>query len=97
MSFSPGSIKQAQDFMFNRKVNKDPHLPLPFDNNIVYQAMSQKQLGVMLGNCLSIEDHLKQAFVKINKTIGHLCKLQCLIPRCYIKLLSDLILIMVTL
>ena len=36
MSFSAGSIKQDQDFIFNRNVNKDPHLPSTFDNNIVY-------------------------------------------------------------
>ena len=43
MSFSAGSIKQDQDFIFNRNVNKDPHLPSTFDNNIVYQATQQKQ------------------------------------------------------
>ena len=43
--------------------------------SIVYQATSQKHLGVIL------EKHLRLIFSKINRTIGLLRKLQCLIPR----------------
>ena len=43
--------------------------------SIVYQATSQKHLGVVL------EEHLRLIFSKINRTIDLLRKLQCLNPR----------------
>ena len=81
MSFSPNPSKEVQEFIFIRKVNKDFHPSLTFNNNIVYQSTSQNHLGITVDNCLSFEEHLRLAFSKINKTIGLLRKLQSLIPR----------------
>ena len=58
--FTPDSIKEAQDFIFNREVNEDSHLPLTFDNNIIYQAQPQKHLSIILDNLLSFEEHLNR-------------------------------------
>ena len=43
--------------------------------------MSETHLGIILDNRLSFEEHLRLVFSKINRTIGLLRKLQCLIPR----------------
>ena len=60
MIFTPDSIKEAQDVIFNKKINEDSHLPLTFDNNIIYQAQPQKHLSVILDNLLSFEKHLNR-------------------------------------
>ena len=75
MSFNPDPSKQAQEAIFSRIINKESHPPLTFNNNIVYQHMSQKHLGIILGNRLLFEEHLTLVFTKINKTIGLLRKL----------------------
>ena len=80
MRFNPDPTKQAVEVIFSRKVNKDSHPTLTFNNSIVYQAMSQKHLGTLLDNRLSFQEHLRLVFSKINRTIGLLHKLQCLIP-----------------
>ena len=80
MSFNPDPSKQAQEVIFSSKVNTESHSPLTFNNNIVYEAKSQKHLGIILDNRLSSEGHLRLVFSKINRTIGLLRKLQCLIP-----------------
>ena len=61
------------------KVNKDPHTPLTFNNNIVYQATLRELSGVILDNHLSFEEHVRLVFSKINKTIGLL--LQASMPQ----------------
>ena len=83
MSFNPDPSKQAQEDIFIRKVNKDSHPPLTFNNNIVYvtKATSQKHLGIIPDYRLSFEEHLRLVFSKVNITISLLCKHQCLVPR----------------
>ena len=78
MRFNPDPSKQAQEVTFRRK---GLSIPLTFNNNIVYQATSQIHLGIILDNLLSFEEHLRLGFSKINRTIGLLSNLQCLIPR----------------
>ena len=81
MSFNPDPSKRAREFIFSRKVNRDSHPALTFNNNTVRQATSKKHLGIILDNRLSFEEHLRLVFSKINRTISLLRKLQCLIPR----------------
>ena len=78
MSFNPGPSKQGQEVIFSRKVNKDFHPPLTFNNNIVYQTTSQEHVVIILDNRLSFEEYLRLVTIV---TIGLLRKLQCLIPR----------------
>lgn len=72
---------------------------MTFYKNRVYQATPQKHLGLIPGNRLSFKEHLTLVFSKINKVIGLLHKLQCVVlrvaPLAIYKTLSDLILIMV--
>ena len=78
MSFNPDRSIQAREVIFRRK---DSRPSFNFNESIVYQITSQKHLGIILENCLTFEEHLRLVFSKINRTIGLLCKLQCLIPR----------------
>ena len=81
MSFNPDPSKQAQDIIFSRKLNKDYHPPVAFNNNNVPETDSQKHLGIILDNRLSFANHLKMILNKVNKTVGLLCKLHNIVPR----------------
>ena len=52
-----------------------------FNSNQVNKASSQKDLGIILDELLSFEEHLKTISVKTNKTLYLLRKLQNLLPR----------------
>ena len=87
-------------FLFSRKLNKDYHLPLAFNNNNVPETDSQKHLGIILDNRLSFANHLKMILNKVNKTVGIFANfiifyqdLHCLL---YTKVSLDLISITVT-
>ena len=56
MRFNSDPSKKTQEVYFSLKVNKEPHLPLMFNKNIV---TSQKYLNTILGNRLLFEEHLK--------------------------------------
>ena len=98
MNFNPNTTKHAQDVIFSRKLKK-VHPPLLFNNASVTRTSSQNHLGIILGNQLKFDEHIKIVSRKIRKTIGLLRKLQIFLPRAafikYIKLLLDTILIMV--
>ena len=81
MSFNPDRSKQSQEVIFSRKTKKEYHSPLAFNNNNVSETNSQKHLGAVLHNRLSVEDHLKMILNKINKTVGLLRKLHNILPR----------------
>ena len=81
MSFNPDPSKQAQEVIFSRKLNKDYHPPLAFNNNNVPETDSQKHLGIILDNRLSFANHLKMILNKVNKTVGLLRKLHNILPR----------------
>ena len=81
MSFNADRRKQAQEVIFSRKTKKEYHLHPTFNNNNVPETDSQKNLDVVLDNCLSFDDHLKMILNKINKTIGLLHKLHNILRR----------------
>ena len=81
ISFNPDPSKQAQEIVFSRKVNKDYHTPLAFNNNNVPETDSQKHLGIILDNHLSFPNHLKTILNKVNKPVGLLRKLHNILPR----------------
>ena len=67
MSFNSDPVKQAQEVIVSRKVNKDSHSPLNFNSNNCFSGC------VIKGSRLII----RLIFSKINKSIG----LQYHIPR----------------
>ena len=52
-----------------------------FNNSSVSWSSSQKHVGVILDTKLIFDEHLKMVSSKISKTLGHLRKLQNLLPR----------------
>ena len=62
MSFNPDVNKQAQKVIFSQKIKSNLHPPLVFNNNIVSQANSQKNLGTTLDFKLAFEEHLLNVF-----------------------------------
>ena len=50
------------------------------NNNSVSEANSQKKLGIVLNNSLSLEEYLKMILNKNNKTLGLLRKLHNILP-----------------
>ena len=81
MDFNPDVNKQAQEVLFSRKMKRNIHPPLVFNNNIVSQANSQKYLGVTWDYKSIFEGRLLNVFNKVNKTACLLHKLQNLLPR----------------
>ena len=81
MIFNPDATKQAPEVVFSRKINKTTHLPLVFNNAIVFQTNSQKHLRVTLDLKLTFEEHLLNVFKTVNITIGLIRKLQNVLPR----------------
>ena len=81
MNFNPDPSKQAQEFIFSRKLQKSTHPSLSFNNNTVTQSVTQKHLGMFLDTKIDFQEHLKSIFNKVNKAIGLLCKLHNTLPR----------------
>ena len=81
MRLNPDAKKQAQEVIFNRKINKIDHPPLYFNENLVKSSSTQKHLGMILDTKLDFSLHLKNVQNKVNKTIGLLRKLQDTLPR----------------
>ena len=81
MTFNTDRNKQAQEVIFSRKIKKVCHPPLRFNNNNVFQASSQKHLGLTLDNSLKFDELLTNVSNKMSKTIGLLRKLQTILPR----------------
>ena len=81
MSFNLDPSKQAQEVIFSRKLQKSVHPPFYFNNIIVTQSKTQKQLSMLLDVKLDFQGHLKNIYSKVNKTIGLLRKLHNTLPR----------------
>ena len=104
VSFNPDPSKQVQEVISSRTVNTYFYPKFNNVNNkIICQATPQKYVGIILDNRLSFEEYLRLAFSKISKIIKTSLT-QALMHQSqdshfllYMKLLSGLILIMVTL
>ena len=81
MRFNPDPNKQAQEVIFNRKINKIDHPPLYFNQDLVKLSSTHKYLGMVLYTRLDFNLCLKNVQNKVNKTIGLLRKLQNTLPR----------------
>ena len=81
MTFNPDHNKQAQDVIFSRNVKKTLHPLLNFNNDSVKQVQFQKHLGVHLDDKLDFREHLRNIFIKVNRTISLLRNLHNNLPR----------------
>ena len=98
MSFNPDTNKQAQEFIFSRRLQRSNHPSLTFNGTSVTQSEIKKHLGMFLDSKLDFKEHIQNVFNKVGKTIGLLRKLQKILPRPLLRpLLQGLIYIMVIL
>ena len=81
MSFSADPNKQARAVIFSRKAKNTRHPPLIFNKSKDFQSKTQKHLGVIPDNRLSLEEYLIPMGAKVSRTIALLCKLQHILLR----------------
>ena len=72
MSFNPDPW--SQEVSFSRMCQKLVYPPLHFNNIAVTQSTTRKHLGMLLYVKLDFQEHLKNIYNKVNKTIGLLRK-----------------------
>ena len=70
MSFNPDPSKQAQEVIFSSKRIQDHHPPLSFNDYQINVLNSQKHLGLILDEKLTLSKHVRAAIVKAKKGIG---------------------------
>ena len=81
MSFNRDPLKQTQAVLFSRKHSKTNHPVMLFNNNLLQESSSQKQLGIVLDHKINFEKHLRTMSSKVNKTIDLIRKLREILPR----------------
>ena len=75
MSFNPGPNKQVPEVIFSSKLNKSNHPSLDFNNTVVIQSRTRKNLGMILNIKLGFQEHHSEKLSKIRKITGLLRKL----------------------
>ena len=81
MTFNPDHNKQSQEVIFSRNVKKTLHSLLNFNNDSVKQVQFQKHLGVHLDDKFDFREHLRNIFIKVNRTMSLLRNLHNNLPR----------------
>ena len=71
MSFSHDPSKEDQEVIFSCELQKSVCPPLHFNNITLSQSTTQKHLGMLLDVKLDFQEHLKNMYSKVNKTILH--------------------------
>ena len=66
MSFNPEPLKQAQEVIFTRKLQKKDYPPLYFNDSSVKETCTQKHLGMLLDFRLDFQEHWKSLLKKVN-------------------------------
>ena len=79
--FNPDPVKQATELSFSHKRDKVVYPPLPFNNNDLQSASSQKHLGLVLDSKLDFNEHVNNKINKCNKSIGIMKKLSLTLSR----------------
>ena len=79
MSFNPDPLKQATEVIFSKKRSIVNHPDLYFNGTQICCVPSQKDLGMILDQKLTFNDHVSQKLSKASKGVGVLRKLFYLI------------------
>ena len=80
MSFNPDRNKQAQEFIFSRKLRKVFHPNLSFNDQPIERSVAHKHLGLTLDEKLSFTNCINDKINKTLKGVGLLRKLSMLLP-----------------
>ena len=81
MMFNPDPNKQAAEVVFSRKRIPINQPVLLFNDSPVLAVPSQKHLGLTLDEKLNFDHHLNEKISKVNKGIGLIKQLSCILPR----------------
>ena len=80
MEFNPDPNKPAQEIIFSRKISKENHPELLYNDNPINQELSIKHLGVVLDEKLNFKTHIQAKISKAMTGIGLINKLRSLLP-----------------
>ena len=81
MEFNPDLSKPAQEIIFSRKLDKDEHPEVSYNNNPIKQMSSIKHLGLFLDEKLNFKSHIQGKISKAMTGVGLIRKLSSLLPR----------------
>ena len=81
MEFNPDLNKPAQEIIFSRKLEKDEHPEVSYNNNPIKQMSSIKHLGLVLDEKLNFKSHIQGKISKAMTGVGLIRKLSSLLPR----------------
>ena len=81
MYFNHETDKPAQEVIFSRKIRKDFHANLYFNDQLVERSMIHKHLGLTLDEKLLFTNGINNKINKTMKSVGLLRKLNTLLPR----------------
>ena len=80
MYFNPDRNKQAQEAIFSRKIRKDFHSNLSFNERQIERTVAHKYLGLTLDEKLSFTNCTNDKINKTLKSVGLFRKLSTLLP-----------------
>ena len=75
IKFNFDASKHAQEITFSRKILK-PFYPDILFSNPVGSTLIHRNLSMIQESKLSLEEHIKSLLLKVNTTIGLICKFQ---------------------
>ena len=81
MSFNPERNEQAQELIVSRKIRKDYHLNLSFNDQPIERSVAHKHLEPSLDGKLSFNNCINDKTNKTLKGVGLPRKLSTLLPR----------------
>ena len=81
MSFNPDRNEQAQELIVSRKLRKDFHINLSFNDQRIERSVAHKHLEPTLNEKLSFTNCINEKTNKTLKAVGLPRKLSTLLPR----------------
>ena len=81
MSFDLEPLKQAQEVILMRKLQKKDSPSLYFNDSLVKETCKQKHHGMLSKSRLDVQEHWKSLLKKVNKTVALLRKCENILPR----------------
>ena len=81
MLFNPDHNKPAKEVIFSRKINKDNHPPIFFNNTPIKTCSNETHLGLTLDEKLDFKCHTQEKINKAMRGVGIIRKLSLFLPR----------------
>ena len=81
MLFNPDLTKPAKEVVFSKKIKKNNHPPILFNNTPIKNCSSEKHLGLTLDEKLDFKLHIQEKINKAMRGVGTIRKLSFFLPR----------------